>query len=74
MTTAEPKNLILTPISEIKKKSQEIKEGKIPDSYSFDVSTVILIKKGVVKVPNLKPLPQPEVKAGGPPTLIKRHD
>lgn len=53
--------------------SQDIKEGKIPDAYNFDVTTVTLIKKQVVRpvvVP--EPLPVPELKAGGPPTRVAR--
>lgn len=53
--------------------SQEIKEGKIPDSYNFDCSTCILVKKAVVKVPRLveKEI-DPEIKPGGPPTKAQR--
>ena len=53
--------------------SQEIKDGKIPDAYNFDVTTVRLIEKGVVQ-PTFKPepLPAPVRKAGGPPTPYRR--
>lgn len=50
--------------------SQEIKDGKIPDAYNFDVTTVRLITKGVVEpVGKPEPLPEPVRKAGGPPTV-----
>ena len=54
MTTAEPKNLILTPISEIKKKSQEIKEGILTELPSGIVvrlarpSLTKMLKDGII--------------------------
>lgn len=53
--------------------SQDIKDGKIPDAYNFDVTTVILIEKSVAKVnPKVEPLPKPEHRAGGPHTRGER--
>lgn len=53
--------------------SQDIKDGKIPDAYNFDVTTVKLIEKGAVR-PEIQPepLPEPVRKAGGPPTRVRR--
>lgn len=49
--------------------SQDIKDGKIPDAFSFDVTTVKLIEKGAVQpMPVRELLPEPVRKAGGPPT------
>jgi hypothetical protein len=49
--------------------SQEMKDGKIPDAYTFDVSTTVLITKGVVRPATApEPLPNAEIKAGGPAT------
>lgn len=51
--------------------SQDIKDGKIPDAYGFDVTTVKLIEKGAVQpTRTLEPLPEPERKAGGPPVVV----
>lgn len=46
------------------------KDGKLPDAYAFDVTTIRVLQKGVV-VPigrEIAPLPEPERKPGGPPT------
>lgn len=58
--------------------SQEMKDGKVPDAYAFDATTVVLITKSVV-VPNLPAetrqiaaLPEPKLKAGGPHTREQR--
>lgn len=54
--------------------SQDIKDGKIPDAYNFDATTVELIKKSVVRpVETPAPLPQPVLKTGGPPTRSVRR-
>ena len=54
--------------------SQELKDGKVPDAYSFDVTTVKLITKRAV-VPDAipAPLPEPVRKAGGPPSVAPRR-
>lgn len=49
----------------------EKEASKLPDAYNFDVTTIELVKKSVVKV-NLKPLPEPEIKHGGPHTKVVR--
>lgn len=50
--------------------SQDIKDGKIPDAYTFDVTTVILIERGAVKPSVMvERLPEPERKAGGPASV-----
>lgn len=56
--------------------SQEIKDGKIPDAYNFDVTTIKVIRKGVVAVPEDRkihkkkfvPVPRP----GGPASKGER--
>lgn len=53
--------------------SQDIKDGKIPDAYNFDVTTLKLIEKGVVPV-TVVPLPDPVLKAGGPPTIARNDE
>lgn len=57
--------------------SQECKDGKLPDAYSFDVTTVELVKKGVVKVPEDRLIHKQEMKPtarpGGPPTRESRR-
>lgn len=53
--------------------SQDIKDGKIPDAYTFDVTTVTLIERGAVKpARRVEPLPEPVRKAGGPPSRVER--
>jgi hypothetical protein len=54
--------------------SQDIKDGKIPDAYGFDITTVKLITKGVVKPVERQPVKfTPEEKPGGPPTRLARR-
>jgi hypothetical protein len=53
--------------------SQDMKDGKIPDAYNFDATTVTLIEKQVVRPVTVPaPLPKPELKAGGPPSRVAR--
>lgn len=55
--------------------SQDVRDGKIPDAYNFDVTTVKLIEKGVVQPVTIPaPLPEPVRKAGGPPTVAHRAE
>lgn len=54
--------------------SQELTDGKIADAYNFDVSTVVLIEKGVVVPTVAAPaLPPPTIKPGGPPRRERRR-
>ena len=52
--------------------SQDIKDGKIPDAYTFDVTTVRLVERGVAVAPRV-PLPEPVRRAGGPPARVNRR-
>lgn len=46
--------------------------SKLPDSYGFDVTTVELVKKAVVKVdPEVRQV-KPVKRPGGPPTKAER--
>jgi hypothetical protein len=51
------------------------KDGKIPDAYGFDVTTVKLVKKNAVTPigRDIEPLPEVERKPGGPPTRTTTH-
>jgi hypothetical protein len=50
-------------------------DAKLPDSYSFDVTTVEVVQKGYVKPigRDLPETPVAERKRGGPPTRAHRY-
>jgi hypothetical protein len=52
--------------------AQGVKDGKLAEGYNFDITTVEVIKRGVVPVDEERRVVPQKRAAGGPPTKANR--